>query len=82
MSVPHYSPQPDGACLLSGPTSVGLDISFPGYEFVYGIPEHADTLALKSTKYVERHMPIVAVDPFLYTNTSPVTVDSRTYTVY
>ena len=50
MSVPHYSPQPDGACLLSGPTSVGLDISFPGYEFVYGIPEHADTLALKSTK--------------------------------
>ena len=33
----------------SGPSSVGLDISFPGVEHVYGIPEHADTLALKTT---------------------------------
>ena len=33
----------------SGPCSVGLDISFPGVEHVYGIPEHADTLALKTT---------------------------------
>ena len=32
-----------------GPCSVGLDISFPGVEHVYGIPEHADTLALKTT---------------------------------
>ncbi|XP_048585965.1 neutral alpha-glucosidase AB isoform X2 [Nematostella vectensis] len=32
-----------------GPSSVGLDISFPGVEHVYGIPEHADSLALKST---------------------------------
>lgn len=35
-----------------GPSSVGVDIAFPGFEHVYGIPEHADTLALKSTKYV------------------------------
>ena len=35
-------------CCL-GATSVGVDISFPGFEFVYGIPEHADSLALKST---------------------------------
>ena len=35
-----------------GPSSVGVDIAFPGFEYVYGIPEHADTLALKSTKYV------------------------------
>lgn len=34
----------------SGPSSVGLDFSFPAFEYVYGIPEHADTLALKSTK--------------------------------
>ncbi len=34
----------------TGPSSVGLDISFPGVEHVYGIPEHADTLALKTTK--------------------------------
>lgn len=34
-----------------GPTSVGVDISFPGSRHVYGIPEHADTFALKQTKY-------------------------------
>jgi mannosyl-oligosaccharide alpha-1,3-glucosidase len=38
-----------------GPESVGLDISFPGYSFVYGIPEHASSLALKQTKY-EPHL--------------------------
>lgn len=32
-----------------GPSSVGMDISFPGVEHVYGIPEHADSLALKTT---------------------------------
>lgn len=35
-----------------GPTSVGVDISFPGSKHVYGIPEHADTFALKQTKWV------------------------------
>lgn len=34
---------------FSGPSSVGMDISFPGMEHVYGIPEHADTLTLKTT---------------------------------
>jgi alpha 1,3-glucosidase len=29
---------------------VGVDISFPGVEYVYGIPEHAENLALKTTK--------------------------------
>eukprot|EP00117_Sycon_ciliatum_P017449 scpid32873/ scgid16435/ Neutral alpha-glucosidase AB; Alpha-glucosidase 2; Glucosidase II subunit alpha len=33
-----------------GPSSLGMDISFPGVEHVYGIPEHADSLALKLTK--------------------------------
>lgn len=33
-----------------GPESVALDISFPGYSHVYGIPEHADTLSLKPTR--------------------------------
>ena len=27
-------------------------MTFVGYEHVYGIPEHADSLALKSTVYV------------------------------
>lgn len=44
-----------GVCLTvtplpPGPSSVGLDISFPGVEHVYGLPEHADSLALKTTK--------------------------------
>lgn len=33
-----------------GPTSVGVDIRFEGCEHVYGVPEHADSLALKSTE--------------------------------
>lgn len=33
-----------------GPESVGLDISFPGYGHVFGIPEHADSLSLKETR--------------------------------
>ncbi|XP_059811360.1 neutral alpha-glucosidase AB isoform X2 [Hypanus sabinus] len=33
----------------NGPTSVGLDFSLPGFEHVYGIPEHADNLKLKTT---------------------------------
>ncbi|XP_066574973.1 neutral alpha-glucosidase AB isoform X2 [Amia ocellicauda] len=33
----------------NGPTSISLDFSFPGVENVYGIPEHADNLKLKTT---------------------------------
>jgi mannosyl-oligosaccharide alpha-1,3-glucosidase len=33
-----------------GPESVGLDIAFPGYDFVYGVPEHASSMALKQTR--------------------------------
>lgn len=36
-----------------GPESVGLDITFPGYEHVYGIPGHASSLSLKQTRYDE-----------------------------
>ena len=34
-----------------GPESVGLDVTFPGYEHVYGIPGHASSLSLKQTRY-------------------------------
>jgi alpha 1,3-glucosidase len=37
-----------------GPESVAMDISFPGYEHVFGIPEHATRLSLKTTRYVHR----------------------------
>lgn len=33
-----------------GPESIGLDISFPGYSHVFGIPEHADSMSLKETR--------------------------------
>lgn len=38
-----------------GPTSVGVDISFPGSKHVYGLPEHADSFALRQTKYIFYH---------------------------
>jgi alpha 1,3-glucosidase len=34
-----------------GPEAIALDISFPGYEHVFGIPEHATGLSLKTTRY-------------------------------
>lgn len=40
-----------------GPNAVALDFSFPGAEQVYGLPEHADSLALKSTKLVNIFIP-------------------------
>lgn len=36
-----------------GPESVGLDVTFPGYSHVFGIPEHADSLSLRETRYVD-----------------------------
>ncbi|KAG7464514.1 hypothetical protein MATL_G00166420 [Megalops atlanticus] len=33
----------------NGPTSISLDFSLPGVEHVYGIPEHAENLKLKTT---------------------------------
>src|SRR5579862_3325267 len=35
--------------LTTGPESIGLDVTFVGYEHVYGIPEHAAPFSLKST---------------------------------
>lgn len=35
-----------------GPESVGIDITFPNYEYVYGIPGHASPLSLKETRYL------------------------------
>ena len=43
--------------MLTGPSSIGLDVSFPGFENVYGLPEHADSLLLKSTKWVDYMWP-------------------------
>jgi alpha 1,3-glucosidase len=60
--VPEVNPEDDGTwwdesfggntdSKPRGPESVGLDISFPGYSHVYGIPEHASSMSLKQTRY-------------------------------
>ncbi|KAK5084362.1 glucosidase II [Lithohypha guttulata] len=33
-----------------GPESISMDISFPGFSHVYGLPEHAGPLSLKQTR--------------------------------
>lgn len=33
-----------------GPSSIGIDVNFINFEHVYGIPEHADAFALRSTQ--------------------------------
>lgn len=61
-----------------GPESIGLDISFPGYEHVYGIPEHASSLSLKETrggdgKYSDPYR-LYNSDVFEYELDSPMTL--------
>lgn len=61
-----------------GPESVGLDITFPGYEHVYGIPEHASSLTLKETRggegnYDEPYR-LYNADVFEYETNSPMTL--------
>ncbi|RUS32487.1 glycosyl hydrolases family 31-domain-containing protein, partial [Jimgerdemannia flammicorona] len=42
-----------------GPESVAMDISFPGFAYVYGVPEHASSLSLKETRYITLFLPAV-----------------------
>ena len=37
-----------------GPQAMSLDLSFPGFEHVYGIPERATSFALKPTPSEKR----------------------------
>ncbi|GAB4835531.1 Probable glucan 1,3-alpha-glucosidase [Ancistrocladus abbreviatus] len=58
-----------------GPQSVSFDVSFYGAEFVYGIPEHATSLALKPTRGpgIEFSEPyrLFNLDVFEYLHESP-----------
>lgn len=36
----------------SGPEAVSWDVSFPGYQHVFGIPQHASPLSLRTTRWV------------------------------
>lgn len=39
----------------NGPASVGMDITFPGSKHLYGLPEHASSMVLKTTKGTNSH---------------------------
>ncbi|XP_024024508.1 probable glucan 1,3-alpha-glucosidase [Morus notabilis] len=58
-----------------GPQSISFDVSFYGADFVYGIPEHATSLALKPTRGpgVEESEPyrLFSLDVFEYIHESP-----------
>ncbi|XP_062503000.1 neutral alpha-glucosidase AB-like isoform X2 [Corticium candelabrum] len=62
----HYDSKP------YGPSAVGMDISFPGCKYVYGIPEHADTLALKVTKDSTDPYRLYNLDVFEYELDNPM----------
>ncbi|KAL4238130.1 hypothetical protein ACF0H5_002842 [Mactra antiquata] len=54
-----------------GPSSVGMDVSFPGFEHVYGIPQHADSFALKTTKSTDPYR-LFNLDVFEYELYNPM----------
>lgn len=58
-----------------GPQSISFDVSFYGADFVYGIPEHATSLALKPTRGpgIEHSEPyrLFNLDVFEYLHESP-----------
>ncbi|XP_056021403.1 neutral alpha-glucosidase AB-like isoform X2 [Ostrea edulis] len=56
---------------LNGPSSVGIDVSFPGFENVYGIPEHAESMALKTTKDTDPYR-LFNLDVFEYELYNPM----------
>ncbi|KAH8803199.1 putative glucosidase 2 subunit alpha [Xylogone sp. PMI_703] len=61
-----------------GPESVGLDISFPGYEHVFGIPEHTGPMSLKETRggsgNFDEPYRLYNADVFEYIMDSPMTL--------
>ncbi|KAF9737126.1 hypothetical protein PMIN06_001887 [Paraphaeosphaeria minitans] len=61
-----------------GPEAIALDITFPGYDHVFGIPEHAASLSLKTTRggdgaYSEPYR-LYNADVFEYEMDSPMTL--------
>lgn len=54
-----------------GPEAISLDIAFPKFEHVYGIPEHATNLLLKPTVGVSEPYRMYNLDVFQYLDNSP-----------
>lgn len=55
---------------IRGPESVALDVFFPGSKHVYGIPEHADSMNLRTTKNQGDPYRLFNVDIFEYETNS------------
>lgn len=54
-----------------GSSSVGMDIAFVGFGHVYGLPEHADAFALRSTKDTDPYR-LYNLDVFEYELNNPM----------
>ncbi|TKA69853.1 hypothetical protein B0A49_07634 [Cryomyces minteri] len=61
-----------------GPESVAMDVTFPGYEHVFGIPEHTGPMSLKQTRGGESNYNdpyrLYNSDVFEYDMDSPMTL--------
>uniref|UniRef100_A0A914X4X0 Glucosidase II subunit alpha n=1 Tax=Plectus sambesii TaxID=2011161 RepID=A0A914X4X0_9BILA len=53
------------------PSSVGVDISFIGFQHLYGLPEHADSFSLKSTTGTDPYR-LYNLDVFEYELNNPM----------
>ncbi|TPX67212.1 hypothetical protein SpCBS45565_g03933 [Spizellomyces sp. 'palustris'] len=60
----------------NGPASIGFDVSFPGSSNIYGIPQHASTFSLKTTRGENREYDqpyrLYNLDVFEYILDSPM----------
>lgn len=56
----------------NGPMSVGMDFTFEGFDHIYGIPEHADSFALKSTVGSTDPYRLYNLDVFEYDINNPM----------
>ncbi|VDO01814.1 unnamed protein product [Rodentolepis nana] len=54
-----------------GPTSIGLDFTFHGFEHVFGIPEHADSFSLRDTNKTDPYR-LFNLDVFEYELNNPM----------
>lgn len=57
-----------------GSSSIGVDISFVGFRYAYGLPEHADTFALKTTKQATDPYRLYNLDVFEYELHNPMSL--------
>lgn len=59
---PHFRGRVDSR--PKGPTSLAMDIAFPASQVLYGIPEHASSLALKTTRSKAGDRVLTKGDPY------------------